>query len=113
MEDGPLELQFLPQRVGVGEVSVVGQSHGSLDVVDHNGLGIAAVGLAGGAVAYMAQGGKPLPQRGQGSGGKDVSCKPQPLVGGENPVVVDHDAAALLPPVLEGQQPAHHQVRCR
>ena len=112
VEDGPGQLQLVPEGGGVAEISVVGQGHAALLVVDLNGLAVAPVGGPGGAVAGVAHRHSSPGESVQNLFGEDLPHQPQVLVGGEHPVVVDHDAAALLSPVLESiqaviGQPAH------
>ena len=90
----------------------MGQGHAALLVVDLNGLAVAPDRGSSGAVAGVAYRHGPPGQPGQRLAAEHLPHQPQILVGGKYPVVVDHDAAALLPPVLEGVeavvgQPAH------
>ena len=62
VENGSLEFQFPAKRIGVDEIPVVSQSHGALDVVDHQRLGVAPVSSSGGAVANVSYGHLSLPQ---------------------------------------------------
>ena len=112
VEDGPGQLQFIPELGGVAQVAVVGQCHAALLVVDLNGLAVAPVGGPGGAVTGVAHRHSPLGEPVQHLAGEHLPYQPQVLVGGEDPVVIDYNAAALLSPVLEGiqavvGQPAH------
>ena len=112
VEDGPGQLQLVPEGGGIAQVAVVGQGHAALLVVNLDGLAVASVGGSGGAVAGVPHRHGPLGKPVQDLSGEDLPHQPQVLVGGEYPVVVDHDAAALLSPVLESiqaviGQPAH------
>jgi hypothetical protein len=51
-------------------------------------------------------------QTGKGVLRKHLSYQPQVLAGGKNAVIVDHNAAAFLPPVLEGIKPVIDQLCC-
>ena len=100
MENGALELQLGPELGGVGQIAVVGQGHAALDMVDQHGLGVAAAAGAGGAVAHVAHGHIALSQALEDRGGEHLAHETHVLEGLEEAVVIDHDAAALLPPVL-------------
>ena len=102
LEDGAPALQLGAQLVGVGEVSVVGQGHAALVVVDQDGLDIALVVAAGGTVADVAHGDVAGAQRPEPLLGEDLAHEAHVPVGGEDTVVVDGDARALLAPVLQG-----------
>ena len=52
----------------------------------------------------MPDGHVPLRQAGERVGRKDLADESDVLVGAENAVVVDDDAAAFLPAVLQGVQ---------
>ena len=71
-------------------------------MVDLDGLAVAPVGGPGGAVAGVAHRHSSLGEPVQRFTGEHLPHQPKVLVGGEHPVIVDHDAAALLSPVLEG-----------
>jgi len=113
VENGALHLQRPAQLHGVHQIAVVGQRHAALDVVDHDGLAVFPPVSAGGAVAHMAHG--------HGAAGKGIQhrlCEhlieqARVLIVRKQSVVVHHDAAALLPPVLEGVEPvigAHGEI---
>ena len=104
MEDSTGQLQLLPQRQGIAEVAVVSHCQLALQVIDLNGLAVAQVVAPGGAVADMTHRQLTLGEFLQGLLSKDFPHQTQPLVGGEDPVVVHHNAAALLPPVLQGEE---------
>ncbi|MPM99422.1 hypothetical protein SDC9_146613 [bioreactor metagenome] len=104
LKNGTLGLQLLPQLVGIGEVAVVGQGHAALVVIYQNGLDISFVIAAGGAVAYVAHGDVALPQRLKMLRREHVAHQSHVPIGGEHAVVVHHDAAALLPPMLQSVQ---------
>ncbi len=102
VEDAAGKLQLLPQLGGVHQVAVVGHRHGALDVVNDHGLGVGPAAGAGGGVPDMAHSHLPLAQGGQDVLGEDLAHQPQVLMVADDPVIADGDAAALLPPVLEG-----------
>ena len=104
VEDGAGELQPLPELGGVGEVSVVAQGHGALHMVDDHGLGVGAALPAGGGVAHMAHGDAAGAQALQDLRGEYLADQSHVLVAGDDAVVVDGDAGALLAPVLKGVQ---------
>ena len=69
-------------------------------MIDLNGLAVCQIGAAGGAVAGV--GNRHLPR---GELLHDAACEhltdqPQSLMTGKNAVVIDDNAAALLPTVL-------------
>ena len=100
VEDGAGHFQLGAQLVGVGQVAVVGQGHAALVVVDHDGLGVEPPVPSGGGVAHMAHGHGAGTQVVQDLRGKDLAHQPHVLVVPEQTVVADHNAAALLAPVL-------------
>ena len=84
------------------------QRHAALDVVDHNGLGVQAVAVAGGAVAHMAHGHVARAQAVQHILGEHIVHQADVLIRIEQAVVVHHNAAALLAAVLQGEQAVVH-----
>ena len=80
----------------------MGQGHAALVVVHQNGLNVALVVAAGGAVADVAHGDVPPPQGGKALRREDVPHQAHIPVGPDDPVVVDGDTGTLLPPVLKG-----------
>ena len=111
VEDGAPLLQPVPQLQGIGQVPVVGQGHAPLAVVDQQGLDVMPAVGAGGGVAHVAHGDAALPQGPEPVPGEDLAHKARIPEGAEHAVVVHHDPRALLPPVLEGVQPAVDQGR--
>ena len=73
-------------------------------MVDDQGLGVDTALVAGGGVADMAHGHVAGAQVLQDLGGKDLADQSHILVAGDDAVVIDGDAGALLAPVLEGIQ---------
>ena len=104
MEDCAGQLQFAAELGGVTEVPVVRQRHFPLLMIDLNRLAVSAAGTAGRAVAHMADGHIPLRQTRKRIGRKDFADQPDVLMRGKNTIVVDDNAAALLPTVLQGIQ---------
>ena len=82
----------------------MGQSHTPFEVVDNDGLYVALMVGAGGGIAHMAYGDISLAQRFQPLGRKYFTDQSHVAAGGEHPPVVDHDAGALLSPVLQSKQ---------
>ena len=80
----------------------MGQGHAALVVVHQDGLDVALVVAAGGAVADVAHGDAPPPQGGKALRRKNVPHQAHIPVGPDDPVVVDGDTGTLLPPVLKG-----------
>ena len=109
MENGAPRLQRTAQVVGVADVSVVRQRQPPLAVVDLNGLTVGAVGAACRAVADVPHAQPPGGQAAQDILAENLIDKSQVLVGDEHAVVIDHNAAAFLPPVLERIQPVVNQ----
>ena len=106
MEDGSLIFQLGAQLDGVGQVSVVAQSHGAAAMPHDHGLGIGAGAAACGGIPDMA-GRHPcagVGKAGQNRRGKDLVDQTQIPVAVDHTVVVDGDAAALLPAVLQRVQ---------
>ena len=104
VENSPGQLQLIPEAVGIAQVTVVGDGHASLLMVDLNRLAVAPYGGPCGAVACMTHGHGPLGQAVQGVNGKHLAHQSHILAGGKHPIVIDHYSAALLSPVLEGVQ---------
>ena len=99
--DYAAELKAGAQLVCVAEISVVCQGELTFLVVYNNGLAVCAVCAAGGAVAHM-------PHRHAAIGKlvhyrlcKYIIHRAEILVYGENAVIVNYNAAALLPSVLQ------------
>ena len=111
VEDGTAQLQGTAQFKGIAEVTVVCQCQLALHVVDHNGLAVRSVGCAGGAVAHMGNGHGSRRKFFHHIPGEHLANLPQISVGGEHSIIVYNDAAALLPPVLQGVQPIVSEVR--
>ena len=78
------------------------QGQSTFEVVDEHGLSVAAILSAGGAVAAVTHSHAALVQLFQHVAGKDLVDQTNVLVAVNHAVVVDGDAAALLPAVLQG-----------
>ena len=102
VEDGAVQLQLAAQLEGVAQVAVVGQRQLALLVVDLDGLAVVSVVGAGSAVAHMTHRHGAIGEVVHDVLGEHIADEPQILVGVKESVVTDHDAAALLPSVLEG-----------
>ena len=76
MENGSVHFQFLPQLIGIGQVSVMRQRHTSFYMVDHDGLCIETAAGTGGAVPHMSHGDVSLAQTLQHISGKYVIYQP-------------------------------------
>ena len=100
VEDSSLELQLLFQLFCIDQVAVVGHHHGALDMADHQGLGILPGGDADGGIPHMAHGDLAGAHLFQVIPGEHIRHQAHVLIGGDDPAVVDRDAAALLAPVL-------------
>ena len=101
VENRPRQFQFAAELGGVAEITVVGEGHAPFLMVDLNGLAVAPVGGPGGAIAGVAHRHGPLRKPLQNIPAKHLAHQPKILVGRKDTIVVDHNAAALLPPVLE------------
>ena len=108
LENGSGVLQLLPQLGRVHQIAVVGQPQGALHVVEHQRLGVLTGAAARSGVAHVAHPDisvHPL----QMLRLKHFIAKPHSLVCGNLPLgslrIADCDAAALLPPVLQGEKP--------
>ena len=79
----------------------MGQGHAALIVVDQNGLHIALVVAAGGAVAHMTHGNVSLAQRIQPLLGEHLADQTHIPVRSKYSVIIHHNARALLSAVLQ------------
>ena len=79
----------------------MGEGHAALDVPDDQRLGVLAALAAGGAVAAVADGHAAAGQLAEDVLGEHLAQEPRVHVAGDDPVVVDGDAAALLAAVLQ------------
>ena len=103
LENGPLVLESCAQLVRMGQIAVVGQGQGSLDIPQRQRLGVLPAGPARGGIAHMAHRHGPV-QPVQDRLVKHLPHQSRVLVIGHLPVIDGGDAAGLLPPVLEGVQ---------
>ncbi len=74
-------------------------------MIDLNGLAVPPAGGSGGAVAGVTHRHCPPGQPVQNVTVEHLAHQPQVLVGGKDAVIIDYNAAALLPPVLKGIEP--------
>ena len=100
-EDGAVKLQLCAQLAGVGEVAVVREGHAALDVAYDYGLRVLARAPSGGAVAAVADCHLAGGQVPHDLGREHLVHEADVLVAGDDAVVVDGHAAALLAAVLQ------------
>ena len=101
MEDAAHQLKLFPQLGGVGQVAVVGQSHGALHVTDHKRLGVGPHGRARGGIPAVADA-HVAPGHGvEHVLGEHLVHQAQIPAFIEHAVVVHGHAAALLAAVLQ------------
>ena len=102
MENCAGQLQLLPQGQGIAQIAVMGHRQLALQMVDLDGLAVAQIVAAGGAVADMSDSNLAVGKLPHFFLGKDFADKAESFVGSEHPILIDHDPAALLPTVLVG-----------
>ena len=105
VENGAFLLQLGAEGIGVGQVAVMSQSHAAFVVVDHQGLDVYHVAAAGGGVAHMADHHVAASQGLQLLLAEHLVYQTHTPAVPEQPVIVHHDAGALLSPVLQSKQP--------
>ena len=110
MENRAIQLQTVPQLHGIAQVAVVSQCHFSLLMIDLNGLAVAAAGAAGSSISHMAHGHGTGGQPGQGVGVEYFADKPKILPGEKHSIVIHHNPAAFLTPVLQSVQAVIDQI---
>ena len=101
MKDSPGKFQYIPQFQRIDQISVVGQGQIPLLMTDHHRLDIFPYTAARGGVAHMAYGHGASGQGRKDPVRKNFCQKSQIFFGRKDTVVIGHDAAALLPPVLQ------------
>ena len=101
LENGAAKLQLLPQLLGIYQVAVVRDRHAPLAMVYHNGLRVAALAPARGAIAHMAYRNVAMPEPRKCIRVEHLVDKSVVLMIAEQPVIVYNDAAALLPAMLQ------------
>ena len=111
MKNRAAHFQSAAQLEGIAQIAVMGQGQLALHMVHHNGLAVCPVGGTGGSVTHMAHGHGPARELLHHITGEHIPHLPQIPVGGENAVLIDDDAAALLAPVLQSIQPIVGQIR--
>ena len=99
MEDGALVLQLTAQLQGIGQVAVVAEGHGAPAMPDDHRLGVgphpaAYRGIADMARCHVGRGGGKTAQHG---GGEHLVHQAEVAVALDDTVIVDRNAAALLP----------------
>ena len=105
VEDRPRELKLRAQRGRVGKIAVVSDGHAALLVVHLDGLAVAPVVSAGGAIARVGDRHRTAGKVLESLPREHLADKTDILVGAEHTVVVDNDAAALLSAMLQRVKP--------
>ena len=105
MKDRTAEFQFLPKLIGIHQVAVMRKRYMSFHMVHYNRLSVQAAVGTGGAVAHMAYRHIPLAQFFQYRLRKNIVYQTYIFIRLKDAVIVHHNAAALLPPVLQSKQP--------
>ena len=111
MENGAIHLQLLPELQGVYEISVVGKSHSSFDMIYDYGLGVGSVVAARRSVSDVSHGHISLSKAFYDGLCEHVVHKTDVLMGRKKPVVVYNNTAAFLSPVLKGEKSVIHHRR--
>ena len=106
VEDGTLVFQLAAKLQRVGQVAVVAQGHRAPAMPDDHGLGVGPHPAAGRGIADMARchvgrGGGKTAQHGRG---EHLVHQAEIPVAGDDAIVVDGDAAALLAAMLQSVQ---------
>ena len=97
-------LQFMPELIGIAQVSIVCNRQCSFDVAHDKRLGILPDARARGGLPHMADSDLAL-QFPQNFIIEGLRHQSHIFITGNDPLVVYGNAAALLPSVLEGQEP--------
>ena len=97
-------LQFMPELIGIAQVSIVCNRQCSFDVAHDKRLGILPDARARGGIPHMADSDLAL-QLPQDLIIEGLRHQSHILITGNDPLVVYGNAAALLPSVLESQEP--------
>src|SRR5438477_4027542 len=92
------------QRMGVGEIPVMGDGEAAKFEIGEQRLDIAQGSLAGGGIAHMADPGMALQAGDDGLGGEVVGDMAEGAVGVELPAVEGDDADRFLSTVLQGMK---------
>ena len=102
MEDRALRHQFGAQRVGVGQVAVMGNRQPAARQVGKHGLDIGGAGTAGGGIAVVADG-EPAAQIAGGLriAAEGVAHQPHVTFGNELTLVVRDNARRFLAAMLQ------------
>ena len=106
VEDGTLVFQLAAKLQRIGQVAVVAQGHRAPAMPDDHGLGVCPYPTPGGGIADMAGGhvGCGAGHRRQHRRGKHLVHQAEVPVAGDDAIVVDGDAAALLAAMLQSVQ---------
>lgn len=105
LEQAPLVLEPAAQQVRIDQIAVVGQGEVPREVAEQKGLHILDPPAPRSRVADVSHGHAPL-ERAQVGLVENFRHEPFALDAAQRPGVVHaHDAAPLLPPVLQGVQP--------
>ncbi len=105
MEDRPLQLELIAKLIGIAEIAVVREGELALLMVDLDRLTVCAVVASRRAVADVTDRHGRLGKACKPFWCEDLTDQSEVLVRTKDAVIVDHDAAALLPSVLEGVEP--------
>ena len=105
VEDSAAELVARAQGPGVDQVSVMAEGHVALHMADDDRLDVVVVLAAGGGVTDVADGDVSFAQPVQAFFIKHLAHQAVALIVTEDTVTGDCDAAAFLPPVLQGVEP--------
>ena len=112
VEDGAPGLQLVPQLCSVGQAAVDRQGHGTLLMVDQQGLGVGAALHVLRGIPAVTDGHLALLDLLQHIAGEDLGDHAVLAILAHHAVGVDADAAAVLAAVLQGVQRmvggAHH-----
>ncbi len=104
--------QLVAQRIGIGQVAVVGDGEAAGGEVGEQRLDVAQDGVAGGGIADMADRGMAAQPAHHRLGGEAVGDLAEVAMGVEVLAVEGDDAGRLLPAMLQGMQPEHGVRRC-
>ena len=103
VEDRAALFKHAAQSACVAEVAVVDKRHLALLVIDLHRLTVAPLIAARRAVARVPDGDRTLRKCAEHSGCKHMVNEPEILMRIKHAVVIDRDAGALLPAVLQGK----------
>ncbi len=104
MKNRPFQLQFLPQLKGIYQITVMRQCQPALDMVNYNRLCVQPVPCSCRTIAGMAQRHIPLAKLRHNLRRKYIVYQTVILMVMEQPIIIDYNAAAFLPSVLQSEQ---------